>query len=55
LADRVHLLCYGFDPVRGLYTERITTLLAVAGLITVVVMVGGIFAMVAVGRGRTAS
>ena len=23
-ADRLHLLCYGFDPARGVYTERIT-------------------------------
>ena len=26
-ADRIHLLCYGYDPVRGIYTERITTML----------------------------
>ena len=45
-ADRLHLLCYGFDPARGVYTERITTLLALSGVVTLLGMVGGIFAMI---------
>ncbi len=38
LADRIHLLCYGFDPVRGIYTERITTLLEISAGATLLVM-----------------
>jgi protein SCO1/2 len=54
-ADRLHLLCYGFDPVRGAYTERITTLLALSGVVTLLGMVGGIFTMIALQRRRSVS
>ncbi|MGA7804051.1 SCO family protein [Bradyrhizobium sp.] len=47
LADRIHLLCYGYDPVKGIYTERITTMLELAALATLVVLAGGISLMVA--------
>lgn len=47
LADRIHLLCYGYDPVKGIYTERITTLLSIAAGLTLVMMAGGISMMVA--------
>lgn len=42
LADRIHLLCYGYDAVRGIYTERITTILAFAAGVTLVLLLGGI-------------
>jgi protein SCO1 len=42
LADRIHLLCYGYDPVRGIYTDRITTMLAFAAGTTLVALLGGI-------------
>jgi protein SCO1 len=42
LADRIHLLCYGYDPVRGIYTERITTMLAFAAGATLLGLLGGI-------------
>ena len=42
LADRIHLLCYGYDPVRGIYTERITTILAFAAGMMLVVLLSGI-------------
>jgi protein SCO1/2 len=45
LADRIHLLCYGYDPVRGIYTERITSMLALAAGVTLVVLLGGISLM----------
>lgn len=45
LADRIHLLCYGYDPVKGIYTERITTMLAAAAAITLVALLGGISLM----------
>ena len=54
-ADRLHLLCYGFDPARGVYTERITTLLALSGAVTLIVMATGILAMVALQRRRSVS
>jgi protein SCO1/2 len=55
LADRIHLLCYGFDPARGIYTERITTLLGYAAAVTLVLMAGGILAMVARERRKVTS
>jgi protein SCO1/2 len=53
--DRIHLLCYGYDPVRGIYTERITTMLTIAAAATVLVMAGGILAMIARERRRAAT
>jgi protein SCO1/2 len=54
-ADRIHLLCYGYDPVRGIYTERITTMLEIAAGATLLAMAGGIFAMTKRERRRAAS
>lgn len=54
LADQLHLLCYGFDPAHGIYTERITTLLTFACLATLVIIAGGIFTMVMLQRRREA-
>jgi len=50
LADRIHLLCYGYDPVKGIYTERITTMLAFAAGLTLVVLFGGISLMTMRGK-----
>ena len=44
-ADRMHLLCYGYDPAQGIYTERITTMLGYAAGATLVLLAGGIFGM----------
>jgi protein SCO1/2 len=41
LADRFRLLCYGYDPVRGIYTAQIGLLLQIAAAITLVAMAGG--------------
>jgi protein SCO1/2 len=38
LAGRIALLCYGFDAVHGVYTRQITTLLQIAGGLTVVIL-----------------
>ena len=32
--DRLRLLCYGFDPIRGVYTEQITLWLELAAIFT---------------------
>jgi protein SCO1 len=38
LGDRLRLLCYGFDPVRGIYTEMITLWLELAAIFTMLSM-----------------
>jgi protein SCO1 len=50
LADRIHLLCYGYDPVRGIYTERITTFLALASGMTLIVLLSGISLLISHGK-----
>jgi protein SCO1/2 len=55
LADRIHLLCYGYDPVKGIYTERITTMLAVAAALTLAALFGGISLMALRERRRLSS
>jgi protein SCO1 len=55
IGDRIHLLCYGYDPVRGIYTERITTMLGYAAGATLVVMLSGLCVMAACARRRAAS
>ncbi len=45
LGDRLRLLCYGFDPVRGIYTETITLWLQLAAALTLLAMAGAIFFM----------
>jgi protein SCO1 len=54
-ADQLHLLCYGFDPAQGIYTERITTMLAYAAGATLVILAAGIFGMIACRRRRAAT
>jgi len=49
-ADRIRLLCYGYDPARGIYTARITLLLELASGATLLVMAGGILAMLVLER-----
>ena len=54
-ADQLHLLCYGFDPAQGIYTERVTTMLGYAAGATLVILAGGIFGMVVRQRRRAAT
>ena len=44
LRDQVHLLCYGFDAAKGVYTLTISRLLAMAGLVTILTL-GGLIGM----------
>jgi protein SCO1/2 len=37
-SGRIALLCYGFDPVHGIYTRQIATLLRIGGALTVAVL-----------------
>ncbi len=53
LGDRIRLLCYGYDPVRGIYTERITLFLQIGALATIAALGGGI-ALMARARPRAA-
>jgi protein SCO1 len=54
-ADRIHQFCYGYDPVRGIYTERITTMLEIAAGVTLAALAGGILAMLVRERRRVPS
>jgi protein SCO1 len=55
LGDRLRLLCYGFDPVRGIYTEKITLWLELAAIFTLLSMAAAMVAMNAKSRRSTAS
>ena len=46
-ADQLHLLCYGYDPAKGIYTERITALLGYAAGATLILMAAGVSVMIA--------
>lgn len=41
LADRFRLLCYGYDPARGIYTARIDLILEISGAVTLLAMAAG--------------
>lgn len=45
LFDRFRLLCYGYDPARGIYTARIDRLLEISGAVTMLALAAGIFVM----------
>lgn len=49
--DYLHLLCYGFDPAKGIYTVRILKVLTAAAVVTVLALGGGIGFML-IGRPR---
>ncbi len=55
LGDRIRLLCYGYDPARGVYTERITAALEIAAVLTLLVLAAGIVLMRVMTRRRAAS
>jgi protein SCO1 len=55
LGDQIRLLCYGYDPARGIYTERITFFLELAAGASVLTLAGGIFALHAAERRRAPS
>jgi protein SCO1/2 len=42
LVARLSALCYGFDPVHGVYTLLIDRILAVAGAVTIALLGGGL-------------
>ena len=51
IVDRLHLLCYGFDPTRGIYTAAIARWLEIGGALTVLLLGGGIAMMLRQGQG----
>jgi protein SCO1 len=55
LGDRIRLLCYGYDPAQGIYTERITFALELAAGATLIVLVAGLWMLQSVARKRAAS
>ena len=50
LGDRLRLFCYGFDPVRGVYTEKITLWLELAAIFTLFGMAVAMVVMNAISR-----
>lgn len=42
---RLSLICYGFDPVHGIYTNAVNRLLMFGGLLTIVTIAGAIAVM----------
>ena len=54
IADEIHLLCYGFDPARGIYTASITRILNIGGAATATLLAGGIGLMLVAKRRRRA-
>jgi len=55
LGDRLRLLCYGFDPVRGMYTEKITLWLELGAIFTLLSMAFAVVVMNAKSRHGAAS
>jgi protein SCO1 len=51
-ADQIRLLCYGYDPARGIYTERITFFLELGALATVAALASSIAFMTVKARQR---
>jgi protein SCO1 len=52
LGDRLLLLCYGFDPVRGVYTQKIMLWLELAAIFMLFAMAGAMVVMNAKARRR---
>ena len=50
LADRIRLLCYGYDPARGIYTARIGFFLEIAAALTLAAMAGGLLVLRRIAR-----
>jgi protein SCO1/2 len=55
LGDQIRLLCYGYDPSRGIYTERITFLLELAAGAMLLVLAGCVATMLALERRKAPS
>lgn len=53
--DQIKLHCFGFDPVRGLYTASIMRMLAIAGGTTVLLLLCGLVFLTVVLRRRAAT
>lgn len=52
LGDRLVLLCYGFDPVLGIYTPAIQRVLALSAAMTLVGLAGAVWGLVRRSRRR---
>jgi protein SCO1/2 len=55
LTDQVRLHCFGFDPVRGIYTVAVTRVLTAAAAVTILAVSGAIVLMLLATRRRAAS
>lgn len=50
LYERVRLLCYGLDPLHGVYTASIATILRIAGTLTILLLAGTVLLLIRNGR-----
>lgn len=50
LVGRIRLLCYAYNPATGIYTLRITFILKIAAILTVLAVAASVFAFVRMGR-----
>jgi hypothetical protein len=48
----VRLLCYGLDPLHGVYTARIAAILRIAGALTIVLLGSMVLLLIRHGRRR---
>ncbi|WP_419539780.1 electron transporter [Methylobacterium oryzae] len=54
IADRLTLLCYGYDAARGVYTPLIQRILTVAGIVTIAAIALLVAGLTRLARGRQA-
>jgi protein SCO1/2 len=54
IADTIHLLCYGFDPAKGIYTASIGKIANIACIVTVLALAAGVGGMLLLNRRRRA-
>ncbi len=54
VADRIHLLCYRYDPAKGIYTERITVMLGYAAAAALLLLLSGLSLLLMRERRRAA-
>jgi protein SCO1/2 len=50
LYERVRVLCYGLDPLHGVYTARIAAILRIAGALTIVLLASAVLLLIRSGK-----
>jgi protein SCO1/2 len=50
LYERIRLICYGYDPATGIYNGRISALLKMMAVLTILTVGGSVFVLIRLGR-----